>query len=87
MFTAFLCVVLGFVLGALWQKSGEQQIIDRNDYNRAVSAALVWFVFAYQYVKNLLLSLRPEGVDEFSLEEKGSDNFGDIRINLADRSE
>ena len=44
-----LLVTLGFFLGSYWVKSGETAPITREQYNRILATAFLWYGVAYEY--------------------------------------
>ncbi len=60
----YLMIVLGFILGVLWVKSGEQQVFNREDYKKLVTTALTWWMVAYNSAKEALKALKPEETDD-----------------------
>lgn len=50
-------------MGFIWTRSGENELVTREDLTRAVSASLAWVVLLYNWVKAYIESFSSEEAD------------------------
>lgn len=69
LFALFMFGAFGFFAGAFWMTSRDGEILDRATYVKVASAATMWWLVGYKYVKSLIdqareaLKIEPEVQD------------------------